>query len=190
MIAPYRRPWHAVLWVVAFAGLSFAAIHLAGFDADFSVAALQRRLAGHQWEGLAVFVGLFALGNLSQVPGWIFLAAAVVALGPIRGGVATYVAATLSCLLSFVVIRYIGKDALRQFDNGVMRRILRRLDTHPLQAIVLLRTVFQTAPVLNYALALSGARFRDYFVGTLLGLPLPIALYCLFFDFVAKMLRY
>jgi len=49
---------------------------------------------------------------------------------------------------------------------------------------VLLRTLFQTVPALNYTLALSGVRYRDYLVGTLLGLPLPIAAYCLFFDYL------
>jgi hypothetical protein len=31
---------------------------------------------------------------------------------------------------------------------------------------------------------MSGIRFRHYIFGTLLGLPVPIALYCLFFDYV------
>jgi uncharacterized membrane protein YdjX (TVP38/TMEM64 family) len=44
-------------------------------------------------------------------------------------------------------------------------------------------------PALNYALALSGVRFRTYLLGTLLGLPLPIALYCLFFDYLAMLLN-
>jgi uncharacterized membrane protein YdjX (TVP38/TMEM64 family) len=45
--------------------------------------------------------------------------------------------------------------------------------------------LFQTLPALNYALALSGVRFRTYAAGTLLGLPLPIMAYCLFFDYLA-----
>ncbi len=53
----------------------------------------------------------------------------------------------------------------------------------------LLRVVFQTVPALNYTLALSGVRARDYLIGTSLGLPLPIALYCLFFDYLAKALK-
>jgi len=54
---------------------------------------------------------------------------------------------------------------------------------------VMLRIVFQSVPALNYTLALSGVRFRDYLTGTLLGLPLPIAVYCLFFDVLAKALN-
>jgi uncharacterized membrane protein YdjX (TVP38/TMEM64 family) len=62
---------------------------------------------------------------------------------------------------------------------------LSRLDAHPVQSIALSRIVFQTLPALNYGLAMSGVKLRDYMLGTLLGLPLPIALYCIFFDFLA-----
>ena len=44
----------------------------------------------------------------------------------------------------------------------------------------------QATQALNVALALSGVRFPNYLVGTLLGLPLPIAAYCLFFDQFAR----
>ncbi len=64
-----------------------------------------------------------------------------------------------------------------------------QLDAHPIRNIVLLRMLFQTVPPLNYALAMSGIRFRDYLVGTLLGLPLPIMAYCLFFDYLSIQLH-
>lgn len=50
--------------------------------------------------------------------------------------------------------------------------------------------MFQTMPAQNCALAPSGLRLRHYLAGTLLGLPLPIALYCLFFDAVARLLHF
>lgn len=49
--------------------------------------------------------------------------------------------------------------------------------------------MFQTLPALNYAPAMSGVRFRTYLLGTLLGLPLPIVLYYLFFDTLAQLLH-
>jgi hypothetical protein len=45
--------------------------------------------------------------------------------------------------------------------------------------------LFRAAPPLNFALALSGVRMRH----CLLGLRLPIAIYCLFFDYLAVALR-
>jgi uncharacterized membrane protein YdjX (TVP38/TMEM64 family) len=87
--------------------------------------------------------------------------------------------------VTFLLIRLLGGNALQQIENKTVVKILRRLDAHPVQSILLSRVVFQTLPALNYALAMSGVKLRHYIVGTLLGLPLPIALYCVFFDFLA-----
>jgi uncharacterized membrane protein YdjX (TVP38/TMEM64 family) len=132
-----------------------------------------------------LFVLLFSLGNLIQIPGWVFLAAAVLTLGRTWGGVVTYVAAVTSCVLTFVTIRAVGGDALRLLKNRTAVRLLRELDAHPIASVALLRMLFQTVPALNFALAMSGIKFRNYLIGTLIGLPLPIALYCNFFDFLA-----
>lgn len=85
-------------------------------------------------------------------------------------------------------MRALGGEALRQVGGSVARRLFAGLDAQPVGSIALLRILMQTAPALNYALALSGIRFRNYMAGTLLGLPLPIALYCYFFDQLAMLL--
>lgn len=177
-----------LLAVVLFLVLLFASFELSGLRDHFSIEFLQQSIRQHRVGGLLIFILLFSLGNLIQIPGWIFLAAAVLALGRTTGGMATYIAASVSCVITFLVIRFLGGDALRQFDNKIAAGLLKHLDAHPIKSIVLLRMLFQTVPALNYALALSGVRFRQYLAGTLLGLPLPIILYCLFFDYLAKTL--
>lgn len=175
--------------VLLFLGLLYAAFELSGLREHFSLQFLQQRISEHLLGGLLLFILLFALGNLVQIPGWLFLAAAVLALGRGMGGLATYLAASVSCVITFVLVRAIGGDALRQLDNRLAERLFRQLDAHPVASIVLLRVLFQTVPALNYALALSGVRFRHYLIGTLLGLPLPIFLYCVFFDYLAMLLK-
>jgi uncharacterized membrane protein YdjX (TVP38/TMEM64 family) len=175
--------------VVLFLILLFAVFELTGIRAHFNLQFLQQTIRDHLVSGLSIFVLGFALGNLVQIPGWVFLAAAVLALGQLWGGIATYIAACISCIVTFLTIRFVGGAALRQLDSKVATSLLNRLDAHPLSSVVLLRVLFQTVPALNYTLALSGIRFRDYLLGTLLGLPLPIALYCVFFDYLAKALN-
>lgn len=183
------RPSNRLIAVMLFLLLLFAGFELAGFRAHFSLEFLQQTIRAHQFSGLLVFVLAFALGNLVQIPGWVFLAAAVLTLGQLWGGIVTYIAACVSAIATYFTIRFVGGDALRQLDSKLAAKLLSRLDAHPVRNIVLLRMVFQTVPALNYSLALSGVRFRDYLMGTLLGLPLPIALYCVFFDTLAKVLE-
>lgn len=175
--------------VALFLILLFALFELSGARSHFTLGFLQQVIREHQATGLLIFVLAFALGNLIQIPGWIFLAAAVLTLGELWGGVVTYIAATLSCVATFFTIRFVGGNALRKLDSTLAANLLGRLDAHPVKSILLLRMLFQTVPALNYTLAMSGVRFRAYLIGTLLGLPVPIALYCVFFDSLAKALK-
>ncbi|AOE83712.1 TVP38/TMEM64 family protein [Pseudomonas sp. TCU-HL1] len=181
----YRR----LLLVALFLGLLLAAFQLSGLRDNLSLQYLHDTLLAHKGWGLLLFALLFAVGNLIQIPGWIFLAAAVLALGRLWGGLTTYLAATFSCCCTFLLIRLLGGNALRNLDNRLAQRIIAHLHERPVTVIALLRVLFQTVPALNYALSLSGVRFRYYLVGTLLGLPLPIAVYCLFFDYLGRVLN-
>jgi uncharacterized membrane protein YdjX (TVP38/TMEM64 family) len=186
---PQMHRYKRLFSVLAFLGLLLAVFQLSGLRDNFSLAFLHQKFLDHEASGLLIFIALFALGNLIQIPGWIFLAAAVLALGEVWGGVATYLAAVISCAFTFWLIRLLGGDALRQIKGRWAHGILARLDARPVASIVVLRMLLQTVPALNYALAMSGVKFRDYLVGTLLGLPLPIALYCVFFDYLARVLK-
>lgn len=183
------RSSHRLLLVLVFLLSLFVLFETLGIRAQFSLDALQTLILMHPVVGLLLFILLFALGNLIQIPGWVFLAAAVLALGRLYGGIVTYVAACVSCTVTYITIRYLGGNALRELDNSLAQRLLNGLDRRPLTSIISLRMLFQTMPALNYALALSDVRFRIYLLGTLLGLPLPIALYCLFFDYLAMWLN-
>ncbi len=171
----------AALWALA---------HFSGMTARFTPESVSRSFAAHPIAGTALFVFLFSAGNLIQIPGWVFLVAAVVTLGELLGGIVTYVAASVSCVITFLLIRFVGGNALRTFKGKLAQRLFSRLDEHPVQSVGWLRLLFQTAPALNYALALSGIRFRSYLIGTLIGLPLPIALYCVFLDALARLLHW
>lgn len=174
-----RWRWLAVLLFVA---VLWGAVEASGLRGHFGLEAVRQRFAEHQLGGFAIFTALFVLANLAHVPGGFFLAAAVLALGPLWGALTTYAAACISCTVTFVIVRALGADALRELDHPLARRLFARLDAAPVRSIAVLRLIFQTVPALNYALALSGVKLRHYLLGTLLGLPLPIAVITLLFD--------
>lgn len=183
------RAYKRLIAVALFLLLLFAVFEWSGLRAHFTLGFLQQTLRDNPASGLLIFVLAFALGNLIQIPGWVFLAAAVLTLGQVWGGIVTYLAGCISCVATFFVIRFVGGNALRQLDSKIAVSLLSRLDAQPVKSILLLRMLFQTVPALNYTLAMSGVRFRAYLLGTLLGLPIPIALYCVFFDYLARVLK-
>jgi uncharacterized membrane protein YdjX (TVP38/TMEM64 family) len=176
-----------ILTVLGFTAIMLAVAEFSGIRGHITGPSLHAALIENEGKGILLFVVLFVIGNLIHIPGIVFLAAAVLALGPTRGGIFTYIAANISCAVTFVVVRYIGGDALRQFKGKLVVRILAHLDSSPITSIAVLRLLFQTMPSVNYALAVSGVSFSRYMAGTLLGLPFPLFVYCLLFG---KVLRF
>jgi uncharacterized membrane protein YdjX (TVP38/TMEM64 family) len=131
--------------------------------------------------GVALFILAFAVGELLHVPGMVFVGAGVMAWGPLAGGAVSYIGALISVSLVFFVVRAIGGQPLATVKQPRVRAILARLEARPILTVALLRLFLWVAPPINYALALSTVRYRDYAIGSALGLALPAVLAALFF---------
>jgi len=188
MANPYyfsKKQWQLIN-IVLFILVIWLAIYFLDLRDNFNLESIREVINKNKILGLIFFVLLFALGNFIQIPGMVFLAAAVITLGKINGGVVTYVAAVTSCVISFVIIRAIGGDVLRSLENKWANKIFHQLDQKPVRSIFILRLIFQTFPILTYGFALSRVKFKHHLIGTMLALPLPIFLYVLFFDYLAR----
>jgi uncharacterized membrane protein YdjX (TVP38/TMEM64 family) len=184
-IVRYQR----LLLVLCFLLLLALVFSLSGLRGQLNLVYLREQLQGHPVEAFLSFLLLFVVGNLVQIPGWLFLASAVLALGQGLGCVVTYVVACISCGVTFFLVRWLGGDALRTLPSRWVLKVLAQLDRRPVRSVLVARIFFQTLPALNYALAMSGTRFRAYAAGTALGLILPLSLYCLFFESIAQLMR-
>lgn len=159
-----------------------------GWTDRFTLEGIRETIAGAGLWGFAIFIGAFAVGELLHVPGFLFVAAAVLAYGRLAGGAAAYVGAVVSVVVSFAVVRAVGGRALGGLKNARVRKILDRLEERPVRVVAILRLLLWMAPPLNYALALSPVRFRDYLIGSAVGLVVPIALASAFLDWFIQYL--
>src|SRR5262249_28708493 len=90
--------------------------------------------------------------------------------------------ALVSATISFSVVRALTGQALAEVQLPLLGRLLRVIDDRPVMTVALLRLIFQTAPPLNYALAMTAVRWRDHFIGSFIGLPLPVTVMAFLFD--------
>ncbi len=182
---PTRRsisPWLRVgILVLLLVGAGYA-VHATGLCPEELLERLQTWMVGAGPWGVLLFVVAFAIGELAHVPGLVFVAAAALAYGRLWGGVVGYLGALTSVIVSFWVVRAVGGQMLAQISHPRVRRILDRLESQPIRVIVILRLVLWMAPPLNYALAMSGVRFRQYAIGSAIGLALPVFLATAFAD--------
>lgn len=119
--------------------------------------------------GVVLFVAMFAVGQVAQVSGHVFIAASVFAWGWWQGGLISVVAATAGAVSSFAFARAVGGD-VRSVQSPRLQRVLAHLDRAPFRSIAAARLLFMTAPPLAPAFALSGVRYRDHAVGSFFGL--------------------
>lgn len=161
---------------------SAIAVKVTGVSEDLTRESIQSMIEGAGVWGFLAFLGVFAIGELLHVPGLVFVAAAIVAYGQVAGGLAGYAGALVSVSVSFFVVRLIGGQPLSDVKRPILRRWLDRLDAHPIRSVAVLRLILWMAPPLNYALAMSKLRFREYIVGSAIGLLIPIAIVTLLFE--------
>lgn len=135
------------------------------------------------WGWLA-YLALFAIATVVQAPGMLFVAAAGLAFGKVAGFFLAHLGAIIAVSINFALARSVGGDALTKLDNKLMRRILKHIERRPIGAQVVLRLVFWIAPPMNYLLALSGIRYRDFLIAAVIGLIPPILAATCFFDWL------
>lgn len=126
--------------------------------------------------GPALFIVGYAILIVITVPGTVVTLAGA-ALFPL-GWTFVYVilGAMLGASLSFGIARFLGQDAVMSILGGsgkvaaLMGKINSVMESRGLMAVAYLRMAYVPFVVLNYLAPLSGIRFRDFFLGTLLGI--------------------
>lgn len=183
-VAPGRRlhARHRILVLAIVAGAIFVAAHATGIDRSLTPEHLRALLAGAGVFGVLLFVVVFSVGLLAQLPGLLFIAVAVLAYGRTMGALVALGGAAVAISVSFFVVRRFGGSALAEIESPLLGRLLSQLDTQPLRSVIVLRAIFGVAPFLNYALALSSLGFRDYIIGSIIGMAAPITIAAVLLD--------
>lgn len=121
--------------------------------------------------GFLIFVGLFAAGTTAHVPSWAFIGVATLLWGVVVGALVSYLAALVTISVAFFVVRQVGGQALSAVERPWLKKVLARLRDRPILTVVLLRMppLFLT-PAVSYALALTPIRYRDFLIGSALGI--------------------
>ena len=176
------RPGVRLLVLGAILAVVFVAGRASGLTDSISPESLRALLAGAGVFGVLVFVAVFSLGLLAQLPGLLFIAVAVLAYGREVGALVALGGSIVAVSVSFVVVRRFGGSALAELKSPLLQRMLAQLDTRPLRSVIVLRAVFGVAPFLNYALALSSLGFRDYLIGSAIGMAAPITVAAVILD--------
>ena len=125
------------------------------------------------WQAMAVFVGLYVLGNLLVVPGWIFPVAAGVVFGFGWGLGATLVAAALAAVAPFLLSRTVLHSYVERFARR--REVFKAIDDAvrkaPWKVVALMRlSPLLPSPLKSYFLGLTCIDLVPYITASLAGM--------------------
>ena len=124
--------------------------------------------------GMAVFVGLWVVYVQMQLPGVVFVIAAMLLYGPWEGALVSWVGGMIVIAATHLFIRAIGGTPLAGSKRAWVQRILSRLERQPVRTVALLRAVFVMNPAINYPIILGGMPMREHMMGSALGLIPPV----------------
>lgn len=123
--------------------------------------------------GLALYVVAFSVGEIMQLPGVIFVVAAVAAYGPWLGTLAAYLGMLSASITVFLFGRLVAGRALAEVEHPRVRALMAQVDRAPIRTVAFMRGILFVLPGIGYACAVSSVRFRDYVAGSAIGLVVP-----------------
>jgi uncharacterized membrane protein YdjX (TVP38/TMEM64 family) len=118
-----------------------------------------------------IVIATIVVAGLLVVPLTMLVVVAVLTFGPVEGMIYSHIGATLSALLAFGFGHSLGRQSVRQLAGSWVNRLSRRLGERGILTVIILR-IIPVAPftVINMVAGASHIRFRDFFIGTVIGL--------------------
>jgi uncharacterized membrane protein YdjX (TVP38/TMEM64 family) len=131
-----------------------------------------------------------ALAAVLAVPMTLLVVASVLAFGFVAGFTYAFTGGVISALLTYAAGAIVGKDLLRRYAGDRLNRVGKALVRRGVLTIITLRIV-PVAPfvIINLVAGASRISFRDYALGTLLGMAPGIFVVSLFAEGLISALR-
>jgi phospholipase D1/2 len=122
----------------------------------------------HAWYALPVVMLAFVV--LAVVPVVLLIAATGLAFGPILGPLYAMAGCLASASAGFAIGRWMGRRRVEQLGGERIARISRALRRNGTLAVFFVRKVPAPFTLANIVVGASSVRYRDFILGTLLGM--------------------
>lgn len=154
-----------------------------------SLIGLARGLESLPFTPVAV-VASYVVAGLLIIPVMLLIAVTGIVFGPVLGTVYAIAGTMLSAVVTYGIGSWLGRDTVRRLVGPRINRLSKRIAKRGILAMMVVRTL-PVAPftVVNVVAGASHIRFRDYLIGTLLGMLPGIAITVTFVHHLAEAVR-
>jgi phosphatidylserine/phosphatidylglycerophosphate/cardiolipin synthase-like enzyme/membrane protein DedA with SNARE-associated domain len=135
-----------------------------------ALVAIARDLDDLPFTPLAV-VTAYVLAGMLVVPVMLLIAVTGIVFGPLQGTLYAIAGTLLSAACAYGIGHGLGRDTVQKFLGSRINRLSQRIGRRGILAMVIVR-MLPVAPftIVNLVAGASHIRFRDYMIGTLLGM--------------------
>jgi len=154
-----------------------------------SLVAFARQLEEMPFTPLAV-VGSYVAAGLVMVPVMLLIAVTGIVFGPVFGSLYAIGGTMLSAAVAYGIGHWLGRETVQKLLGSRINKLSKRIARRGILAIVVIR-MLPVAPftVVNMVAGASHIRFRDYLIGTLLGMLPGITMTVTFVHHLAEAVR-
>ncbi|HEY8102281.1 MAG TPA: VTT domain-containing protein [Burkholderiaceae bacterium] len=154
-----------------------------------TLVALARDLESLPLTPVAIIIGYMVAGLL--VPITLLIAATGIVFGPMVGAVYAIAGSLVSATVSYWLGYWLGRDTVRSLVGKRINRLSKRIAQRGIVAVMIIR-ILPIAPfaVVNVVAGASHLLFRDYLLGTLLGMTPGIVLTVTFIHNLTEVIRH
>ena len=133
------------------------------------------RLNANPWAGPLV-VAVFLVGSLIVFPVSALIAATGIALGPIEGLLWALIGSLIAATVTYALARILPDEVLDDWIGPWIRKLGMRFERSGIVSVMVARNI-PIAPftLINVVAGAASIRFRDYLIGTILGMGPIIA---------------
>jgi phospholipase D1/2 len=173
------RPWIRMLALIVFLGLLAAAWQWTPLKELADLDRLSAWIEPHQgsWYAPPLVVAAYVLLGLIMFPVLLMILATGIAFGPWLGMLYALAGCLASGSVGFLLGRAAGRERVERFGGDRLGRLIRTLKRNGILAVFVARKVPAPYTISNVVVGASGVRYRDFVLGTTLGMgPMIVAL--------------
>jgi uncharacterized membrane protein YdjX (TVP38/TMEM64 family) len=139
--------------------------------------------------GYLAFILVYLLSSLLNIPGTAFMLLAFISFDNlIEGILLTYISSFLAAIATFQLGKWLGGSNSEMQQSPKIRKILQQAELQPIKTLVILRTLMQFSPLIGYSLSLTQIKTKDYIIGNLISLLIPLGYLTLAYIFLKNSL--
>lgn len=119
--------------------------------------------------GPVFFIAASVIAIIANIPTVFIIYFSVIIFGGVSGLLIAAASAYIAISVIYFLAQYLGRDFVVWVFRERLKRLEEKLHGRGIKAVANLRLFFFLLPPLNWTLSLSNIRFKEYFLGTVLG---------------------